>query len=251
MTARRTIADPNRLMLGNGELYFNNEFVGTLGGSVNLAYTRNFVQQRAGDAISANKAFVTSEEVVLTADVAEFKLANLRHAFGLVAAIQTGPFNLIRVEFIQLNGVVPVALGETADESNVVIKVFTTTRGTEFTLTTDYTFAGNNVTRVAPGAIGDGEVVLVQYEVSVAGATKIVAGDQCDTPEFRLDFVHKECDTNGIQVTIFKAFSNTDFAMAFNTRESGDFTLHNMSFMGLKDPTKLPGADLFEVISEA
>lgn len=249
MTARRTIADPNKLMLGNGELYFNDTFVGTLGGSVNFQHTKNFVQQRAGDSIAANKAFLTTEEAILTADIAEFKLQNLKFAFGSSQAIQTGPFNIIRVEFITLTATDAIPLGETADPA-VPIKVFDTTRSTEFTLTTDYTFSGNSVTRVAPGAIADGQVVLVQYEVAVADATKLAAGGDCETPTFPLSFVHKECDTNGIQLNIFKAFSNTDFQQAFNTRESGDFTLNNISFMALRDRTKLPGQDLFEVITE-
>lgn len=250
MTARRTVADPNKLLLGNGELFFNGEFVGTLGGSVALTQSPNYAKQRAGDSISPNKAFLTTREVKLVAEVAEFKLENLKFALGSPNSIQTGPFLIKRIEFITLNGTTPVTLAETADESVNAIKVFSTTRGTQYTLTTDYTFATNMVTRVAPGAIADGQVVLVEYDVSVAGSRKLAIGNNCDVPTFQMDFVHKECNTNGFQIVFYKAYADTDFEMSFNTRESGDFTLHNVSFEALADENRLPSQNLWEIISE-
>lgn len=247
MTARRTIADPSKMLLGSGELYFNGVYVGSLT-DAQFQYTREYAEQRAGDMIAANKAYVTKEDVMLTANVAEFKLANLKYAFGTSNAIEAGPHNIIRVEFIQLNGTTAVALAETAVTGTV--KVFDTTRSTEYVVTTDYTFATNEVTRVGGGSIGDGEVVLVQYEVAVTASNKLTVGGGCDNPSFQLDFVHKECDTNGLQLTIFKAYSNTDLQAAFNTRESGDFSTHNISFKGLADSTKIPGKNLFELIIE-
>jgi hypothetical protein len=38
--------------------------------------------------------------------------------------------------------------------------------------------------------------------------------------------------------------------MAFNEREGGDFTLHNISFKALVDTTKPEGQNLFEIIQE-
>ena len=247
MTARRTMADPSKLLLGNGELFFNGEFVGTLGGTVALQQTNNFAEQRAGDNISPNKAFLTTKEVTLTAEIAEFKLENLKYALGSANAIQSGPFNIKRIEFITLNETTPVTLSETAVGT---IKVFSTTRADEYLLTTDYTFATNQVTRVPAGAITDGQVVLVEYTVSVATARKLAIGNSCSVPTYQMDFVHKECDTTGFQITFYKAYANTDFEISFNTRESGDFTLYNTSFRALADETKLPASNLWEIISE-
>lgn len=249
MTLRRTLPDPLNLLLGTGELYLNGDFVGTLSGTVNFQYTRSYVDQRAGDVIAPIKSFLTSEEVMLTAELAEFRLENLRHAFGTPNSEVAGPHNIIRVEFLTMTATDAQTLGETSDVA-VPIRVFNTTRTIEYTLTTDFTFAANAVTRVGSGAITDGQVVLVQYEVSIANASKLVLGGACDVPTFKLDFVHKECADTGAQITLFKAYSNTDFQMAFNARESGDFSVSNISFKGLVDASKLPGQNLFEIIKE-
>lgn len=247
MPNRRTQADPAKLLLGTGELYFNGIFVGTLGDNVTFTYTPEFAEQRGGDMLAASRAVKTKEEVMLEAGVAEFKLENLKYALGNSNSIEAGPFELIRTEYITLNGTTPVALAETAVGT---IKVFNTTRGVEYELTNDYTFATNEVTRVALGDIADGQVVLVEYRVSVTATRKLAGGGSCDVPVFQLDFVHKECDDKGVQITIFRAFANTELEAAFNTKESGDFTLHNISFKGLADNSKIPGKNLYEIITE-
>lgn len=249
MTVRRTIAEPLNLLLGTGELYVNGEFVGTLSGTVNFQYTRSFVNQRPGDVIAPIKAFLQTEEVLFTAELAELRLQNLRHAFGTLNAKIAGPHNIIRVEFITLTGSDPITLAETAD-TGIGVKVFNTTRTVEFVITTDFTFATNQVTRVPAGSISDGQVVIVEYQVAVTASNKLVLGGACNVPTFKLDFVHKECADAGVQLTFFKAYSNTDFQMAFNARESGDFSVSNISFMGLVDASKLPGENLFEIIQE-
>lgn len=248
MAARRTIPNPNNLLLGNGELYFNGEFVGTLGGAVVFKQKKEYAEQRAGDSISASAAQVTKEEVTLEAEIAEFKLTNLKYALGIANAIEAGPFNITRVEFITLTGTTPVTLAETAVGA---IRVFNTTRSLEYLLTTDFTFATNAVTRSGGGAITSGQVVLVQYTVAVTATNKIAGGGSCSIPVFQLDFVHKECDNEGVQISIFRAYSNTDFSVSFDTRESGKFTMHNVTFRGLLDSSRLPGKNLFEIIVES
>lgn len=248
MTMRRTQADPSKLILGTGELYFNGVFVGTLGDAVTLNYVPEFAEQRGGDMISAVRAVKTKEEVMMEAGVAEFKLENLKYALGSAGSIEAGPFDLTRVEFITLVGTTPVTLAETALTGTV--KVFSPTRGITYLLTTDYLFATNQVTRVALGAITDGQVVLVEYKVAVTATNRLQVGGGCDVPVFQLDFVHKECNSAGAQLTIYRAYSNTELELPFNTRESGDFTVHNITFKGLADSARLPGKNLFELIQE-
>ena len=67
---------------------------------------------------------------------------------------------------------------------------------------------------------------------------------------FQLDFVHKECDSSGVQLTLYRAYAATELEIPFNTRESGDFTVHNIAFKGLADINRLPGKQLFEMIQE-
>lgn len=248
MSMRRTMADPSNLILGTGELYFNGVFVGTLGDTVTLTHTPEFAEQRGGDMLGAVRAVKTKEEVTLEAGIAEFKLANLKYALGTANSIETGPFDIIRVEFITLNGTTAVTLAETAVSGSV--KVFNTTRSVQYVVTSDYTFATNQVTRVGGGDITDGQVVLVEYKVSVTAATRLVTGGACDVPIYQLDFVHKECNSNGVQITIYKAYSATELEIPFNTRESGDFTVHNIMFKGLMDTARLPGKQLFEIVTE-
>jgi len=246
MSNRRTIADPKNLHLGSGELFFNGEFVGTLQGSVNFQRTRSFAEQRAGDSLLPSKAYVTMEDCVLTAEVAELKLENLKKAFGSLATIESAPQVMKRTEFITLVGTDPTTLGETPVVGS--IKVYSNTRETEYVVTTDYTISGADITRSVGSSIPDGGTVLVEYNVSDATARKLTIGGSCDLPSYQLDFIEHECGSDPVQITIFKAYANTDLEMAFNSRESGDFLFHTISFKGLRDTTKAPGKQLCDVI---
>jgi hypothetical protein len=242
-------AEPSRLLLGIGDLYINDQYVGNLKGSVTFSVTREMAYQRPGNLIADLKAQVTGEEVTLEAEICDLKIDQLRAAFGINQAVDSSSARNIRVrETIQLVGTTAVTLGRTAATNIVVTKL---DRSKVYTLTTDYTIGANAITRVGGGTIGDGEYVLVEYTHSDSGARSIAMGGESKCPPtFRVDYTHQDCNGKYWQITVFRAVTTTEFELAFNERESGDYTIHNIMFRALVDLTKPEGQNLFEIVQE-
>lgn len=242
-------AKPSRLLLGLGDLYINNEFVGNLKDSVELTVTRNYAYQRPGNNIADVRGEVTSEEVLLTASVCDLKVDQLRRAFGIDEAVVTGANTIRKREVIQLVDEDAVTLGETPTSG---IKISSLDRENLYASGTDYEVSGTDgIKRLTGQAITNGQYVAVEYNFSDAQAKATVIGGETKTPNtFEMVFTHLDSDGKYWQIRFYRAMVNTDFSMAFNERESGDFSMHNISFKALVDTTKPEGKNLIEIIKE-
>lgn len=249
---RNAYAESRRLLLGLGDLYMNNEFVGNLKEAVTLTITREYAYQRAGNNIADQKGEVVREEVMLEASICDFKLAQLRKAIGINTAVDTGTAKTLRNrEVLQLNGITFTSPAETALSGT--ISVFSLDRKTTYVPTTDYVLSGSpfDIRRVSGGGITDGAHVGIEYNFSDIGANSLAIGGETRSPNtFRLDFSHRDSTGKLIQITLFKAMTVTELEMAFNERESGDFTVHNIQFKGLVDTTRPEGQNMVEFVQE-
>jgi len=245
-------AKPSRLLLGVGDLYIDDVFVGNLKGTVNLTVTRNYAYQRPGNNVADIKGEVTSEEVMMNAEICDLKVEQLRRAFGIDEAIASEAKAIRKREILKLTGTDATALGE--NPTYGTIKVASMDRETDYASGADYELSGTPIGGIKRGAastIGDGAYVAVEYDFSDAQAKAVIVGGETKTPNtFRVDYTHLDSDGKTWQVTFYKAMVNTDFAMAFNERESGDYTIHNISFKALVDTTKPEGQNLYEIIQE-
>lgn len=254
MTNNNGYAESRRLLLGLGDLFIANVFVGNLKGAVNLQATRNYAYQRAGNNVADQKGAITSEEVILTAEICDFKLAQLRRALGINQIVDTTTAKLLRKrEVLQLVGVIVKTLGETVNSAGSVI-LTKLDRSSTYVQITDWTMSAGgllHIVRTVASNIGDGDYVIVEYDFSDVGANSLPFGAENRSPNtFEVKFTHEDDTGKLIQVTMFKAMVNTDLAMAFNERESGDFTVNNISFKALVDLTKPEGTALIEIIQE-
>lgn len=243
-------AESRRLLLGLGDLYINNEFVGNLKDAVTLTVTREYAYQRAGNNIADQKGEVTREEVSLEASICDLKLGQLRKAFGIDKAVDTSTAKALRQrEVLKLAGVTPVAPAETIASGLVVSKL---DRKKIYALTTDYILSGGSIRRATSGStITDGESVIAEYTFSDTGAQSLAMGGETKSPNtFRMDFTHKDSSGKLWQITFFRAMSITEFEMAFNERESGDFTMHGIKFRALVDTTLPEGQNMMEIVQE-
>lgn len=244
-------AESRRLLLGLGDLYIDNVFVGNLKGSVTLNLPRTYAYQRAGNNIADQKGEVTSEEAILTAEICDLKLSQLRRAFGINEAVDTSTAKTIRKrEVLALNGTTETSPAETI-ASNVA--VYSMDRKTLYVSATDYRLSGSplDIIRESGGSIGDGDFIILEYNFSDAGANSLRIGGETVTPNtFDLKFVHQDSTGKYWQLNMFKAMTNTEFTIAFNERSSGDYTMHNVSFKALIDTTKPEGQNLLEIVQE-
>ena len=244
-------AKPSRMLLGVGDIYIDDVFVGNLKGTVTLTATRNYAYQRPGNNIADIKGEVTSEEVMLVAEICDLKTDQLRRAFGVNEAVVEESKSIRKREVVTLVGTDPTALAESATYGTV--KVTSLDRETGYVSGTDYRLSGSPfaIARETLGAITDAQYVAVEYDFADAQAKAVLFGGETKAPNtFRVDYTHLDSDGKYWQITFYRAMVNTDFSMAMNEREGGDFTIHNISFKALVDTTKPEGQNLFEVIQE-
>ena len=231
-------AEPRRLLLGLGDLYVNDVFVGNLKEAVTFTYTRSYAYQRPGNNIADVRGEVVAEEAMIEASVCDLKLAQLRQAFGIDQAVATAAATLRTRQVLALTGIAFTAPAESMISGT--IKVSSLDRKKEYIVTTDWVTAGAplQIRRVSGGGIASGETVVLEHDFSDAGASTLAFGGETKTPNtFRLDFTHRDSAGKLWQITFYKAMSKAEFEMAFNERESGDFTVHNLRFKALVDIT--------------
>lgn len=243
-------AESKRMILGVGDLYIDDVFVGNLKESVTLKITRDYAYQRAGNNVADQKAEVISEEAIIEASVCDLKLSQLRRALGITEAVDiTSDMTIRKREIVQLVGTTGVAPAQTPVSGTT--KVSSLDRKTSYVSGTDFKYSSSNLERVSGGAITDGQQVIVEYDFIDSGAQGLPMGGETKAPPtFQLDFVIRDDTGKAWMITFWKAMTNTDFEMAFNERESGDFTVHNVSFKALVDTTKPEGKNLLQIMQE-
>jgi len=246
---QNAFAKPSRLLLGLGDLYINNELVGNLKDTVELVVTRNYAYQRPGNNVADVKGEITGEEVLLTASICDLKVAQLRIAFGIDEAVVSEAKTIRKREVVQLVDEIPADMTETILGG---IKVHSLDRENLYASGTDYEQSGTTgIKRLTGQDITNGQYVAVEYNFSDADAKAVVFGGETKVPNtFEMVFTHLDSDGKYWQLRFYKAMVNTDFSMSFNERESGDYTIHNISFKALIDTTKPEGKNLAEIIQE-
>ncbi len=250
-------AESKRLLLGVGDLYINDVFVGNLKGKVEMKFTRKYAFQRAGNNMADQKGETTDEELTLDGEICDVKLSQLRRAFGLNEAIDTTTAkHMLMRQSVKLSGAVGATLthAPASPVSGATVKVYSLDRKTTYLTATHYTLSGSSLKRVSGGAgfITTGQFVLAEYEWNNASGQSLqVGGESKPPPTFQVDYVHVDSAGKAWQIRLFKAMTNTSFAMAFNEAQKGTYTTYNITFKALVDTTKPEGSNLGEIIEEA
>ena len=248
-------AESKRLLLGIGDLYINEVFVGNLKGQVTVKFNRKYAYQRAGNNIADQKAEVTDEELMLDAEICDIKLAQLRRAFGINQAVDTTTSKLmIRRDQVKLSGTAVALLTKTPTSpiSGSTIKLYSLDRKTTYVSNTAYKLSGSGIHRVSGSAIPTGSFVLAEYQWSNASGNSLqFGGESLPVNTFQVDFVHIDSAGKAWQIRLFKAMTDTNFQVQFHEVQKGTYTTHNISFKALVDTTKPEGQNLGEIIEEA
>lgn len=246
--------EPKRLPLGLGDVYINNILVGQLKGKVTFHDKTTYAEQHPGNLISPLKADRIKQEVTLEAEICDFKLSQLRRAIGFNEALDTTASIPIHEKAVITLGTTTLAV--TVPETMVAgtLKVSKMDRSTVYVSGTDYTVptgGSQNTIKRKAGTIASGQVVIAEYDFNDAGSKSIIVGGEQTAPNtFELDFVHTLSDGKLLQITMFKAYSMTDFSWAFNERSSGNYSTYNVTFKALVDLTKKEGQNLYRITEE-
>jgi hypothetical protein len=242
-------AEPKRLLLGAGDVYINDIFVGNAKGAVEFKYNPGYAYQRPGNSIADVKAERTSEEVTLKMKVCDFKVAQLRRAMGVTEAILSGSMTLRKQDILQLTGTSNITLGDTAVAGTM--KVTKLDRSLSYVSSTDYSATSTTIARKSGGAITSAQFVIVEYDVLDTAANGLrVGGEKLAVSTFEVNFVHKLSNAKLVQITLYKAMFMSDVTLAFDEKSSNNFTVHEAELKALVDLTKPEGRNLFEIIEE-
>lgn len=248
-----TYAEDKRLLLGVGDIYLNGVFVGNLKGKVEFKVKREYAYQRSGSNIADQKAECTGESASVTAEVCDLKLSQLRTALGLNSSIDIVTAKTIQKrQVVQVTALTSTVLGETpVIDATHPCKVMSLDRKTLYVSGTDYKISGGGIERISGSAITTGAFVAVEYSFSDSGAQSFAAGGDTTVPTtFRMDYVVRDSTGKAWQLTFFKAVIDTDFKIAFEDKESGNYTTYNIGMMALIDTTRPEGSAMYEIVQE-
>lgn len=241
--------EPKRLPLGLGDVYINNILVGQLKGKVTFHDKVTYAEQQPGNLLSPVKAERTKQEVTLEAEICDFKVSQLRRALGINEAIDSTAVAIRKRQQLKLSATSDITTGETIVAGT--LKVSKLDRSTVYVSGTDFSATATTITRKVGGVITAGQIVMVEYDFSDSGSKSVLVGGEMTTPNtFELDFVHELSDGKLIQITIYKAYSMTDFSWSFNEKASGNYTTYNTTFKALVDLTKREGQNLYRITEE-
>jgi len=239
------------MLLGLGELYINDVYVGNVKDTVELKYNSSFAFARPGNSIADVKGERTAEEVTLTAKLCDFKLSQLRVAMGLNQAVASGSFKLRKKDVIKLSGTGDHSLTETMVTGS--LKVSKLDRSVVYTSGTHYSATVSSLARKSVGSLGiaDQQHVIAEYDFMKATANALRFGGEKLAPNtFELAFVHKQSNGELIQVTLYKAMVSGDTSLPFHEKSSGNYTVNSITFKALVDLTKPEGENLGEIVEE-
>ncbi len=243
-------AEAKRLPLGLGDVYINNILIGQLKGSVIFHHKIGYAEQRPGNLLAPLKSERISEECTLDAEICDFKVEQLRRAMGYNQAISS---SAVAIHKRQQMTLITTTTAVTTSETMVAgtLKVSKLDRSTVYVSGTDYSVASTTTIKRKAGNIALNQVVIIEYDFSDSGSRSIQIGGEMTTPNtFELDFVHELSDGKIVQITIFKAYSMTDFSWAFHEKSSGNFSTYGVTFKALIDLTKSEGQNLFRITEE-
>lgn len=242
-------AEAKRMPLGLGDVYINNILVGQLNGKVTFHDKVTYAEQTPGNLISPLKAERIKQEVTLEAEICDFKLSQLRRALGFNEALDSTAVAIRKREQLKLSTTSNIATAETMVAAS--LKVSKLDRSTVYVSGTDFSATTTTIARKSGGVITAGQIVMVEYDFSDSGSKSLLVGGEQTTPNtFELDFVHELSDGKIIQITLWKAYSMTDFSWAFNEKSSGNFATYNITFKALIDLTKKEGQNLYRITEE-
>ena len=243
--------------LGLGKLYFKRasdadgkyRMVGALKGDVTFTYKQELVEQKAGEMMGKVRRDRIDEECMLKASVCDFKVEQLIALLGLsVSTTQLTVTNSIRRVEQFITGVSTTTTQTLSQTAKSITSAHLTSldRSTEYVKGTDYTMPTARAIRPLTAGFKN-KTVLAHY--SSRRATKRVrVGDNKLLQEVSLRFVHKLSSGKFVTLDIPRATVSGDIAIPFSEK---DYTVYDIQFSGLADPTLAEGTRLFTIARES
>lgn len=251
------MVETNNLMLGLGKLYVKPygaadgayRMVGALKDKVEFAYKQEIVKQKVGEMMGAPRADRINEECTLKAQVCDFKVEQLIPLLGLTisttALTATGSIRKCEEHITGASTTDTQTLSQTA-KSKTSVHITSLDRATNYVQGTDYTMP--TARGIKPVSAGFRNITVLAHYTTLKSTKRVRIGDNKTLPVMSLMFVHKMKNGKGVALIIPKCHIEGDIMIPWGEK---DYTVYDISFSGLSDPTQPEGRRLFYFHKEA
>lgn len=242
--------------LGLGTLYFKRvadadgkyRMVGALKGEVVFTYKQETVEQKVGDMMGKVRRDRIDEDCTLKASICELKAENMIALLGLtVSTTQLTATASHRVKEQHVAGISTTDTQTLSQTPKSITSVHITSldRSTDYVRGTDYSAPTARGVKPITAAFKS-STVLAHY--TTRKSSKILrVGDNPLLEIVSVMFVHKLSSGKKITIVIPRATVMGDISIPFNEKE---YTVHDIQFAGLADPTLASGRRLFTIHRE-
>mgnify|MGYP001584058848 CR=1 FL=1 len=244
------------LMLGLGQLYFKRatdadgkyRLVGALKGKTEFNYKREIVKQKAGETTGDIRADVVHEEAMVKASICDFDIPQLIALFGMsISTTQLTETQSFRVQEEHIAGVSTTDTQTLSQTAKSITSVFVTSldRATNYVRGTDYSMPSARGIKPLTAGFAD-STVLAHYTTRKA-AKRLNVGSAAVFQNFSVMFVHKLSGGKRVKLEFPIAISEGDISIPWGEKE---YTVYDIQFSALADPTKPAGQRLFKLARE-
>lgn len=244
---------PVNLALGNGLLYAKREddadglyrLIGSLKGETTFTYAPEFVEQKPGDLLTAVRRDIVEEKASMKCQIVDFRVDQLINLLGIsistTSLTATTSFR-IKQELLLGSTTATQSFSYTAKSLTSVV-VTNLDRSTTYVSGTDYTLPSTKKINALTAGTAN-TTVNIYITALIPAANRIRIGDKTPLQVLSLKFVHQLSDKKHIQIDFPRATINSDFVLPFKEKE---YTMTDITFAALGDPTKPQGQKLFTI----
>ena len=223
--------------------------LGTLKGEATFTYTKEEVEQKAGDVLGAVRRDVVDEMAQIKGTITDLRHDQLIFALGVsISTTQLTATQSIRLTqeiATPASTTTTKSLSRTA-KSMTSVQFVSLDRSTSFVRGTDYTLPTTKKFKAISAAFKN-KTVRAFYTKLFTTAQRLRMGDQAALQQVSIMYVHHTSDSKAMAITFHIATISGDLALAFKEKE---YTTYDVLFKALADPTKAKGNKLFQISRE-
>jgi hypothetical protein len=245
------------MLLGTGKLYAKRStdtdgkwrLIGSIKGEASFNYKPGFVEQRPSDVIAAVRRDKIEESAMLKCTLVDFRLDQIIPALGLsISSTQLTLTSSIRLAQELTTGASTTTskcISQTA-KSTTSIAFTSLDRATDYVRGTDFTLISKKKFKPISAAFKS-KAVRAYYTKKFTAATRIDIGDNALLQSVSLMYVHQKSNGKHVSIQFPLATIHSDLTLAFKEK---DYTMPEVTFAALADPTAAKGKKLFSIVVE-
>lgn len=243
------------MLLGPGRLFFKRtgdtdgkyKLVGSAK-SAEFTYTPDYAEAKPGDGLGAVRRDRVDEKCSIKIEAVDFKIAEVLASLGLsVSTTQLTLTSSIRLtqEIQTVSSTTTKSFSQTP-KSATSVQFTSLDRSTEYVKGTDWTGPTAKKYRALSAGFKN-SFARAHYTKRFSTAKRLDVGDNLILEVVSLMYVHQKSNKKSVAVQIYRATVIGDFKLNFAEK---DYTVREIMFGGLADPTLARGKKMFRIIEE-